>query len=113
MDDVLTQLDGFDIDILSTDDKYEDDNLEYVPEPNKPSSNSELGFSDTDESHTIPSTSLSSSAKQLKEKKKEEITECYNFKVYSDKALRSTVELTLRSQLKKTFVSVAGLTMEL
>ena len=27
--------------------------------------------------------------------------------------LRSTVELTLRSQLKKTFVSVAGLTTEL
>ena len=27
--------------------------------------------------------------------------------------LRSTVEITLRSQLKKTFVSVAGLTTEL
>ena len=46
-------------------------------------------------------------------RKKKEITECYGFKVYSATALRSTVELTLRSQLKKTFVSVAGLTMEL
>ena len=64
MDDILTQLDGSDINLSSTDDKYKDDDIEYVPEPNnKLSSNSELGFNDTDEPDTIPSTSLSSLAK--------------------------------------------------
>ena len=63
MDDTLTQLDGSDRDLSSTDDKYKDDDIEYVPEPNKSSSTSELGFSDTDEPDTIPSTSSSSLAK--------------------------------------------------
>ena len=63
VDDTLTQLDGSDIDLSSTDDKYKDDDIEYVPEPNKSSSNSELGFSDTDEPDTISSTSSSSLAK--------------------------------------------------
>ena len=70
MDDILTKLDGSDIDLSSTDDKYEDDDIEYVPEPTKSSSNSELGFSDTDEPDTIPSTSSSTLIKQLKGKKR-------------------------------------------
>ena len=51
------------MDLLSADHKYKDDDIEYVPEPNKSSSNSELGFSDTDEPDTISSTSSSSLAK--------------------------------------------------
>ena len=82
MNDILTQLDGSDIALSSTDDEYEDDDIEYVPEPNKSSSDFELGFSDTDEPDTIPSTSSSSLAKQLKEKKKKSL---------SATALRSTV----------------------
>ena len=109
-DDILTKLDGSDIDLLSTDNEYENEDIEYVPYPNKSSSNFELGFSDTDEPDTIPSTSSSSLAKQLKEKKKKSLSATT---LRSATALRSTVELTLRSQLKKTFVSVAGLTMEL
>ena len=65
----LTRLDEFDIDLSSTDDEYEDDNIEYVPEPTKSSSNSELEFSDTDEPDTIPGTSSSTLVKQLKGKK--------------------------------------------
>ena len=73
VDDILTQLDGFDIDLshfTRADDENEDDDLKYILKPNKSSSNSELGFSDTDEPDTIPSTSSSSLAKQLKEKKR-------------------------------------------
>ena len=77
----MTQLDGSDIDLSSTDDEYKD--IKYVPEPNKSSSNSELRFSDTDEPDTIPSINLSSLAKQLKGKKKK--------KSLSATALRSTV----------------------
>ena len=69
MDDTLTQIDGSNVDLSSTDDEYEDDDIEYVPEP-KSSSNSELGFSDTDEPDTIPRTSSSSLSKQLKGKKR-------------------------------------------
>ena len=104
LNDILTQLDGSDIDLTSTDDEYEDDDIEWVPEPNKSPSCFELGFSDTDDPDTIPSTSSSSLAKQLKGKKEKSI---------SAPVLRSTVELTSRSQLKKTFVSVACLTIEL
>ena len=70
MDDILTQLDGSDIDLSSVDDEYEDDDIEYVPEPTKLSSNFESGFSDTDEPDTIPSTSSSTLVKQLKGKKR-------------------------------------------
>ena len=85
VDDTLTQLDGSDIDLSSTDD--EDDDVEYVPEPTTSSSNSELGFSDTDEPHTIPSTSSSTLLKQLKGKKKK--------KSLSATATASAIEKTL------------------
>ena len=86
MDDILTQLDGSDIDLLSTDDEHEDGDIEYAPEPTKSSSNSELGFSDTDEPDAIPSTSSSTLAKQLKGKKVE-ITECYGYSFSNKKTI--------------------------
>ena len=70
MDDTLTQLDGSDIDLSSADDEYEDGDINYVQEPTKSLSNSEWGFSDTDERDTISSTSSSTLVKQLKGKKR-------------------------------------------
>ena len=73
VDDILTQLDESDIDFLSTDDEYENDDIECVSEPTKSSSDFELVFNDTGESDAIPSTSSSTSAKQLKEKSKKKL----------------------------------------
>ena len=49
----------------------------------------------------------------LREKKKKKSLSATALNSTVLRLLRSTVELTIRSQLKKIFVSVAGLTMEL
>ena len=49
----------------------------------------------------------------LREKKKKKSLSATALNSIVLRLLRSTVELTLQSQLKKTFVSVAGLTMAL
>ena len=85
-------MDGSDIDLSSTDDEYENDDVEYVPEPTTSSSNSELGFSHTDEPDTIPSTSSSTLLKQLKGKKKK-------------KPLSAT---TTASAIEKTLINWTG-----
>ena len=68
VDEILIQLDRSDIDLSGTDDEYKDDDIEYVPETAKSSSDSELLSSDTDKPDAIPSTSSSALAKQLEGK---------------------------------------------
>ena len=49
---------------------YDDDDMAYTLEPARPSSDSELRSSDTDETNIVPITSSFSLAKQLKAKRK-------------------------------------------
>lgn len=80
VDDILAQLDGSDIDLSGTDDQDvdDDDDMEYVPKPARPSSGSESDPSDTDESNPVglPSTSSSGLAKQPNGKKTQAIKKC-------------------------------------